>query len=102
MRRLYLKIYLTIIASLFLVVLVAGAVWRWGAGGPPGAQVFEIAGEIASLALPPADAPQAEQQRVIGELARRFRSDLALYTQNGDPIAAAASLSPNCSWYRRA
>ena len=29
MRRLYLKIYLTIIASLVLVVLVAGAVWRW-------------------------------------------------------------------------
>ena len=94
MRRLYLKIYLTIIASLVFVVLVAGAVWRWGAGGPPGAQVFEIAGEIASLALPPADAPQAEQQRVIGELARRFRSDLALYTQNGDPIAAAGRPLP--------
>ena len=94
MRRLYLKIYLTIIVSLVFVVLVAGAVWRWGAGGPPGAQVFEIAGEIASLALPPADAPQAEQQRVIGELARRFRSDLALYTQNGDPIAAAGRPLP--------
>ena len=59
MRRLYLKFYLTIIVSLLLVVLVAGAVWRWGGGGPPGAQVFEIAGEIASLALPPADAPRA-------------------------------------------
>jgi signal transduction histidine kinase len=94
MRRLYLKIYLTIIASLFLVVLVAGAVWRWGAGGPPGAQVFEIAGEIASLALPPADAPQSEQQRAIQELARRFRSDLALYTQGGDQIAAAGRPLP--------
>ena len=54
MRRLYLKIYLTILASLLLVVLVAGGVWRFGGGGPPGAQVFEVAGEIASLALPPA------------------------------------------------
>ena len=49
MRRLYQKIYLTIIASLLLVVLVAGGVWRWG-GGPAGPQVFEMAGELASMA----------------------------------------------------
>ena len=30
MRRLYLKIYGTIIVSLVLVVIVAGGVWRWG------------------------------------------------------------------------
>ena len=94
MRRLYLKIYLTILASLLLVVLVAGGVWRFGGGGPPGAQVFEVAGEIASLALPPADAPQAEQQRAIDELARRFRSDLALYTGAGTLIAAAGRPLP--------
>ncbi len=94
MRRLYLKIYLTIIASLLLVVLVAGGVWRWGAGGPPGSQVFEIAGEIASLALPPADAPRAEQQRAMEELSRRFRSDLALYTETGEPIASAGRPLP--------
>ena len=94
MRRLYLKIYLTIIASLLLVVLVAGSVWRWGAGGPPGSQVFEVAGEIASLALPPPDAPQAEQQRAIEALAHRFRSDLALFTAQGAPIAAAGRPLP--------
>jgi signal transduction histidine kinase len=94
MRRLYLKIYLTIIASLVLVVLVAGGVWRWGAGGPPSAQVFEIAGEIASLALPPATAPQPEQQRAIGHLAQRYRSDLALYTADGTLLAAAGRPLP--------
>lgn len=94
MRRLYLKIHLTILASLLLVVLVAGAVWRWGGGGPPGSQVFEVAGEIASLALPPAAAPRPEQQRAIEELARRFRSDLALYTSSGTPIAAAGRPLP--------
>ena len=62
MRRLYQKIYLTIIASLLLVVLVAGGVWRWG-GGPPGPQVFEMAGELASMALPAADAPRADSGR---------------------------------------
>src|SRR3954464_6828251 len=88
MHRLYLKIYVTVIASLVLVVLVAGGVWRWGSGGPPGAQVFEVAGEIASLALPPSTAPQPEQQRVIAHLAQRFRSALALYPADGTLIAA--------------
>ena len=58
MRRLYQKIYLTIIASLVLVVLVAGAVWRFGAQYSPANQAFEIAGEVAAAVLPPADAPR--------------------------------------------
>ena len=106
MRRLYLKIYLTIIASLLLVVLVTGGVWRWGSGGPPGSQVFEIAGEIASLALPLSSAPQPEQQRAIDHLAQRFRSDLALYSPDGTLLAAAGrplpapSLDTDGEWLR--
>lgn len=93
MRRLYQKIYLTIIASLLLVVLVAGGIWRWG-GGPPGQQLFEMAGELASMALPAADAPRSEQQRVLEQLAQRFRTDLALFTEDGTPIAAAGRPLP--------
>ncbi len=93
MRRLYQKIYLTIIASLLLVVLVAGGVWRWG-GGPPGPQVFEMAGELASMALPPSAAPQSEQQRAVEQLAQRFRTDLALFTERGVPIAGAGRPLP--------
>ena len=48
MKRLYQKIYLTIIASLLLVVLVAGAVWRMGVDRMPSAQAFEMAGELAA------------------------------------------------------
>jgi hypothetical protein len=59
MRRLYLKIYLTVIAVLVLVVLIAGGIWRFGAGGPPGGQAFEIAGELASNSLPAASEPQS-------------------------------------------
>ena len=93
MRRLYQKIYLTILASLLLVVLVAGGIWRWG-GEPPGPQVFEMAGELASMALPPADAPRLEQQRAVEQLARRFRTDLALFSQDGRPIAGAGRPLP--------
>jgi signal transduction histidine kinase len=95
MRRLYLKIYLTVVASLLLVVLLIAADWRLRLGpGGPGAQLFEVAGEVASLALPRADAPRSEQQRAIDDLARRFRTDLALYTAGGVLIVEAGRPLP--------
>lgn len=95
MRRLYLKIYLTIIASLVLVVLVAGGLWRFGSGGPsPAAQAFEMAAELASSALPPADAPRSVQQRAVDDLAQRLKTDLSLFSQTGIPIAAAGRRLP--------
>ena len=57
MRRLYHRIYLTMIASLVLVVAITGGIWRFSAGGPPGMQVFEMAGELASGSLPAAGEP---------------------------------------------
>ena len=87
MKRLYQKIYLTIIASLLLVVLVAGAVWRLGGDRMPVAQAFEMAGELAAAALPRADAPAAAQQAAVERLARRLRIDLALFDSTLRPIA---------------
>ena len=94
MRRLYQKIYLTIIASLLLVVLVSGGIWRFGSGAPSGQQAFEMAGELASMALPPASAPRSDQQMTIAQLARRFDTDLALFTASGELIAAAGRPLP--------
>ena len=88
MKRLYQKIYLTIIASLLLVVLVAGAIWRFGGDRMPVAQAFDMAGELAAAALPRADAPQASQQAAVERLARRLRIDLALYDARLRLIAA--------------
>src|SRR5215813_11715835 len=87
MRHLYQKIYLTIIASLLLVVLVAGSVWRLGGDRMPVAQAFEMAGELAAAALPRADAPQAAQQAAVERLARRLQIDLALFDARMRPIA---------------
>ena len=58
MRRLYQTIYLTIVATLLLVVLIAGAVWRLGSPVSPFGQALEMAGELAGTALPPANAPR--------------------------------------------
>ena len=59
MRRLYLQVYLTIVASLALVVVAAGVVWQITAVVPPFEQPFEIAGEIVAEVLPRAGAPRA-------------------------------------------
>jgi signal transduction histidine kinase len=88
MRHLYQKIYLTIIASLLLVVLVAGAVWRLGGDRMPIAQAFEMAGELAAAGLPHADAPPAAQQRAVERLARQLKIDLALFDAARNPVAS--------------
>ena len=53
MKRLYQKIYLTIIASLLLVVLVASTVWRLGGDRMPIAQAFEMAVRSAKSCVEP-------------------------------------------------
>jgi signal transduction histidine kinase len=94
MRRLYQKIYVTIIASLLLVVLVAGTIWRMGADRVPTAQAFEMAGELAAAALPSADAPAATQQQAVDRLARRLHLDIALFDPARAPIAASGRPLP--------
>src|SRR6185312_10821825 len=72
MRRLYLQVYLTIVASLVLVVLTAGLLWHFIGGiGPFGPQ-FEVVGEVIAELVPPADAPAQAQQQAINRLAERL------------------------------
>jgi signal transduction histidine kinase len=95
MRRLYQKFYLTIIASLVIVVLVAGLIWRLGADRTPIAPALEMAGELAAAALPPADAPQAAQQQAIERLGKRLKIDLALFDAALAPIAVYGDRLPS-------
>jgi signal transduction histidine kinase len=94
MRRLYQKIYLTIVASLVLVVIVAGAVWRLGAENTPAAQAFEMAGELVAVLLPPAEAPRAAQQAAIERVASRLRTDVALFSSARELIASMGAPLP--------
>jgi len=93
MKRLYQKIYLAILGSLLLVVLVAGAVWQFGAGRPAG-EVLDLAGDIAMAALPPADAPRADQKQAVDSLSRRLGADMALYDRSRQLVAAAGEPLP--------
>jgi two-component system, OmpR family, sensor histidine kinase RstB len=94
MRRLYQKIYLTIVASLVLVVLVAGGVWRFGSEFSPARQAFEIVGAVAAAVLPPANAPQAVQAQAIARIAEQLGTDIAIYNESRELIAAAGEPLP--------
>src|SRR5262245_37184139 len=94
MRRLYHQVYLTIIASLILVVFAAGILWRFAPRETPGDQAFEIAGALLAESLAPADAGQAVQQQAIERLQARLRVDLGLFDNNRQLLAAAGRMVP--------
>jgi two-component system, OmpR family, sensor histidine kinase RstB len=94
MRRLYLQVYLTIVASLLLVVLTAGVLWHFVAGVPPFGQPFELARELIAELVPPPDAPREVQQQTIERLAQRLGGDLALFSADKQPLAAAGRPLP--------
>src|SRR2546429_7567709 len=94
MRRLYLQVYLTIVARLVLVVLTAGLLWHFVAGVGPFGPQFEVAGEVIAELVPPANAPPQAQQQAINRLAERLGADLALFSRTNEPLAAAGRPLP--------
>jgi two-component system, OmpR family, sensor histidine kinase RstB len=103
MRRLYQKIYLVFLASLLTVVVIIGLFWRLGQPEPPYSHAFEIAGELAMAALPPADAPRRLQQQAVEHLSQRLHADLGLFDAERAPLAAAGHPVPqptNLGWVR--
>ena len=94
-RRLYRQFYLTIVASLVLVVLFAGALWRFAPNPTPAEQAFAMAGELAAALVPPADQAAAAQQAAIDRLHARLGVDLALFDADRRRIAAAGHSVPS-------
>ena len=87
MRRLYLQLYLTVVASLIVFALAAGYLWRVLVHVAPPPQAAELAGEIAQGALPPPDAPREVQQAALDRLSAGGRVPIALYAPDGTRIA---------------
>src|SRR5262245_37921473 len=78
-NRPYVKVYLTIVASLFLVVAVSALVWRTGPEMEVARNAFEMAGAVATAALADPSAPVSAQQKAVDRLAKLLKTDLALY-----------------------
>src|SRR5262245_59236712 len=88
-RRLYLQIYLTVLASLFLVVICVGAVWHFALEDRLAAPALEMAGEIAAAALPAAEASPEAQREALDRLSGRLKADLALYDARRALVASS-------------
>ncbi|MET1413274.1 HAMP domain-containing sensor histidine kinase [Roseibium sp. HPY-6] len=87
MRRLYLQIYATIVGSLVLVVILSGLLWEAVGRERLNRNILDTVSRFVALTLPPADASHADQQRTIQGLGAELDIALALFDENGDPIA---------------
>ena len=84
MRKLYLRIYLAVVASLAVFALVAALAWRsfgeaWVSD--------ETLATVARNVLPAAAESASQQQAALERLARDLRIDLALFAPDGTRLA---------------
>ncbi|MDA0226162.1 MAG: HAMP domain-containing sensor histidine kinase [Proteobacteria bacterium] len=106
MRKLYLRIYLAMLASLVVFALAAGILWRQFADG--GREGFEVAATLAQNALPAVGAAAPAQQAAVERLGANLRADIALFSAAGEPLAAVGAELPapragrvRSGWMRR-
>jgi signal transduction histidine kinase len=90
MRRLYLRIYVAVLASLVVFAVAAVVLWHTLAEPRQGAELALIARNV----LAPALAPPAEQQQALERVARDLRIDLALFAPDGTRLAAVGDALP--------
>jgi signal transduction histidine kinase len=94
MRRLYRQVYMAIIASLVLVVLFGGIMWRFAPKPAPADEAFELAGEMVATLLPPASEGALAQQQAIDRLHDRLKMDIALFDKDLQRVAAVGRPLP--------
>lgn len=92
-RRLFLQVYVTILAVLVIVTIAGTALWR-AADTSRVEHMVDVATEFVTTSLPPATAPRAEQQRALDLLHGRLHVDIGLYGADGRPIAMAGRPLP--------
>jgi signal transduction histidine kinase len=94
MRKLYLRIYLAVLASLAAFALAAGFIWRQVGPPGPGEHAVEMAGALAQAALPPAWAPRGEQQAAVARLAVTVGAELSLFGPDRSLLAGGGAPAP--------
>ena len=94
MPKLYLRIYLAVLASLAAFALASGFLWRQLGDGGPAGHAFEVAGTLAQNVLPPAGAAPSEQQAALDKLATNLRADVALFAADRTRLAAVGDSLP--------
>jgi signal transduction histidine kinase len=83
-RRLYLEIYATVVASLIVFALLVSVAWSvFGPSRDQGSRVLAGVANVLARSLPAADAPAETQQAAIEELARDLEVRLTLRDAGG-------------------
>ncbi len=100
MRKLYIRIYFAVLASLAVFALAAGLLWRAFGEDGPWSQAYEVAATLAQNALPPAGAPKTEQQAALEKLAANLRADSPLAAV-GAPLPTPEAGRERGGWVHR-
>jgi signal transduction histidine kinase len=99
MRRLYLQIYLAVVASVVLLVLLFSLVWLWAA--PPGGGSLEAVASLVEQHVPAAGSSPKEIEEALRGLSRRFRVTLTLWDSSGAELGSTSPLPlprPRADW----
>ena len=106
-RRLYLQIYLTLIASLVLMVILSAVLWKIFDGDRDERRFLDVASELVAMSLPPTDAPTEQQRQALETLGKGFKFDVSLFDADGrfiaaygEPRALSAGSRENRGWRR--
>jgi len=86
-RRLFWKVYLTLLASLVAVILLMGAFF-WLIGEGPHVRWIAIRLPVAALTIPERDDPPGAIAAALDRLSERAHADLSLYDAAGTLVAA--------------
>lgn len=86
MKRLYLQVYGTVVASLLVFATVAGGLWWYYVAQTAPRHPVELLAEAAQD-LPEASAPRDRQQDAVRRMARQFGGDVALFAPDRSPLA---------------
>jgi signal transduction histidine kinase len=95
-KRLYLRIYLSMIASLAIFALIAALGWKFAFDREHASRDERaLVAEVVAALLPPADAPTEAQRAVLERWHARTGVDVALFDAQRMPIASAGRPVPS-------
>jgi len=97
MRKLYLRIYIAVLASLAAFACASGVLWRQLSDSGPWDHAFDVAGRLAQNVLAPAAAPKPEQQAALERLAANVGADVALFADDRTLLAAVGKPLPTAA-----
>ena len=95
MRRLYLQVYLMVVAILAVFTILVGIGWTvMGPSRGEGQRFFQGVAAVLARALPPTAAPRAETQAALEQLRRDLDFDVTLRAADGSLIGNAGPELP--------